>query len=172
MQSLSTFSQLTVEELVHLHRHGCTAGLGLVPFQSNQFWAGYQDLVCVFKLRLEFEKQFNTQTGSKVVPLSDWTEVERLSAPLYILFICIEHSQHTSAKNSHNGPFYRCSPWGTVVLKNPAARGCICNEPFLLPWLLTVQMHLQILMNHIQIHTDTQTATPQREIVLSYPQML
>lgn len=41
---------------------------------------------------------------------------------------------------------------------------------FLLPWLLTVQMHLQILMNHTKIHT--QTATPQREIVLSYPQML
>lgn len=48
---------------------------------------------------------FNTHTGSKVVTISDWTEVERLSAPLYILSICIEHSQQVSAKIHKMGHF-------------------------------------------------------------------
>lgn len=48
-------------------------------------------------------------------------------------------------------------------MKSTAARRFLCIDPFLLPWLLTVQMHISILMNHLKIHTDTQTATPQRE---------
>lgn len=57
MQSLSTFSQLTVEELIHLHKCGCTAGFGLIRFQSNQFWKQYQDPACVLKSRPEFQSQ-------------------------------------------------------------------------------------------------------------------
>lgn len=47
MRSLSTFSQLTVEELVHLHTHGCTAGIGYVLFRFIWFLWRYCDPVCV-----------------------------------------------------------------------------------------------------------------------------
>ena len=59
---------------------------------------------------------FKTQTESMVISLSDWTEVKCLSAPLYILSICIEHRQAGQHKESQNGLFYTRSPWGAEVL--------------------------------------------------------
>lgn len=125
----------------------------------------------------EFAKQFNAQTGSKVVPLRDWTEVERLSAPLYILYICIEHSQQASAKISQKGSFsymqsLRQGGLEQDVQDHRMPQDAFEMSPSPLSRFMTVQMHLQRLMNRLKIHTDTQTATPQREIVLSYPQML
>lgn len=144
MQSLSTFSRLTAEELVHLHRHGCTAGLRFVTFQFSQFWSAKIQLVCLNQ-DWNLKKQFK---------YTDWI----LGSPIKWLnwsWMCFSTTVHTfhlhfaqpanQRKDSQNVPFYTCSP---------AARGFICNEPILLPWLLTVQMHVQILMNHIKIHTD------------------
>lgn len=157
MQSLSTFSQLTAEELVHLHRHKKYRRIRTrsISVQVSSSDGARIQLVCSnedWNLKINF----NAQTESVAVVWCAWTEVECLPAPLCIFSILHWASQQASANVHEMGLFfYTCSPWGALALNKeaPLLEDVLVKSPFLLPWLLTAQMHLQLLMNHTKIHT-------------------
>lgn len=146
MQSLSTVSQLTVEELVHLHNPGCIAQLG--PILSLCSLSSGDDAKSQFVCWYFADSE--TQTESAAVPSDGGT-----SAPLYILSICIRYRQRASTKRHKNRAFYTCSSWEVVTLETPC---CTRNAYKISPlhWFgdLTVQMHPPLHSITIQMCTD------------------
>lgn len=94
-QSLSTISQLTVEELVHLHNPGCVAhnldrfSPSLCSLSSGD---GARSQFCVADIFADSE----TQTESAAIPSDAGT-----SAPLYIHSICIRYRHAGQFKETH-----------------------------------------------------------------------
>lgn len=173
MQSLSTFSQLTAEELVHLHRHKKYRRIRTrsISVQVSSSDDARIQLVCSnedWNLKINF----NAQTESVAVAWSGWTEVECLPAPLCIFSILHWASQQASANIHETGLFFlhlQSLRHSGVKQRFPAARECTCKEP--LPVALASDCTNAASLTY-ESHKDsyiyTRTATPQREIVFSW----
>lgn len=122
MQSLSTFSRLTAEELVHLHKRGCTAGFGLVPFQIQSI------LDMIPRSSLCVEIKTGIQKPILRHKLNLW--LSHYVIELRLPFSTTVHKLHlhwaqaaSQHKDPPNRPFYTCSPWGAEVLnKEPCCQ--------------------------------------------------
>lgn len=115
MWSLRTFSQLTVNELVRLHKRGCRTGFELVPPQSNWLQKWYQNVVCVLK------SHFKTQTEALVVP---W-------GAFYHLYTYSPSALSTGSKPAQRltkQAICTRSPW--VLSKEPCCQGMHLQRAF------------------------------------------